>query len=49
MKLYYYYIKDTYISSYIETTNDLVKNLIDKPANKKISILLNYLEYEKLS
>lgn len=46
IKLYYYYTKDTDIS-YLETTNDLVKNFINKFTNKDIPILYNKLELEK--
>lgn len=43
MKLYYFHIKDITIS-YPETTNNLAKNPANKPTNKKIPILLDYLE-----
>lgn len=43
VKPYYYYTKDTNIS-YPKTANNLAKNLIDKPVNKEIPILLDYLK-----
>lgn len=46
MKLYYSHIEDIDIS-YLETTNGLAKNLIDKPANEEILIPLDYLEPKK--
>lgn len=46
IKLYYYHIIDINIS-YLEITNNLVKNPTDKPINKKIPILFDYLESKK--
>lgn len=46
MKLYYYYIKDIDIK-YSKILNNPAENPIDKLANKKIHMLLNYLEPEK--
>ena len=46
MKPYYYHTKDINIS-YLETTNDLAENFVDKPTNKAISMPLDYLEPEK--
>lgn len=46
IKLYYCYIKDTSIN-YPKITNNLVESSINKPANKEIPILLNYLKPKK--
>ena len=46
VKPYYCHIKDT-DSSYLETTNDLAKNPVDKPANEKILTPLHYLKLER--
>lgn len=46
MKLYYCHIKDINIS-YLEIINNLVENPIDKPANKKILILFDYLDFKR--
>lgn len=47
MNPYYCYIKDSSIS-YLKTINNLVKNSINKAANKKYLMPFNYLESEKL-
>lgn len=47
MKPYHCHTEDIDIS-YLETTNDLTENPANKPAYKKISILLDYLEPQKL-
>lgn len=46
MKSYYCYTEDTDIS-YPKITNDLVKNPVDKHANKEISKPFHYLELKK--
>lgn len=43
MKPYHCHTEDIDIS-YLETTNDLTENPVNKPAYKKISIPLDYLE-----
>lgn len=43
MKLYYCHIEKIDIS-YLETINDLIKNLVDKLANKEIFMPFNYSE-----
>ena len=46
MKLYYCHTENTDIS-YLETTNDLAENSVDKPTNKEITTLFDYLKLKK--
>ena len=46
MKPYYCHTEDINIS-YLETTNDLTENSANKPTNKAIPTLLDYLEPKK--
>lgn len=47
VKPYYSYREESYIY-YLEITNDLAKNLANKPINKEISMPFDYPEPQKL-